>query len=63
RLVSVTKRFGKITAINNLDLEINDGEYLCVLGPTGSGKTTFLRLIAGVIKPDEGEIHIDGELV
>lgn len=63
RLVSVTKRFGKITAINNLDLEINDGEYLCVLGPTGSGKTTFLRLIAGVIKPDEGEIRIDGELV
>jgi len=63
RLVNVTKRFGNITAINNLNLEINDGEYLCVLGPTGSGKTTLLRLIAGIIKPDEGEIYIDGELV
>jgi ABC-type Fe3+/spermidine/putrescine transport system ATPase subunit len=63
RLVNVTKRFGKTSAINSLDLEIQDGEYLCVLGPTGSGKTTLLRLIAGLIQPDEGEIHIDGELV
>jgi ABC-type Fe3+/spermidine/putrescine transport system ATPase subunit len=63
RLVNTTKSFGRISAINNLDLEIDDGEYLCVLGPTGSGKTTFLRLIAGIIKPDEGEIYIDGELV
>lgn len=63
RLVNVTKRFGRILAINNLSLEINDGEYLCVLGPTGSGKTTFLRLISGLVTPDEGEIYIDGELV
>jgi len=63
RLVNVTKRFGKTSAINSLDLEIDDGEYLCVLGPTGSGKTTLLRLIAGIIQPDEGEIFIDGELV
>ena len=63
RLANVTKRFGKMTAINSLDLEIEDGEYLCILGPTGSGKTTLLRLIAGIIKPDEGEILIDSELV
>ena len=63
RLVNVAKRFGKTTAINNLSLEINDEEYLCVLGPTGSGKTTFLRLISGIVKPDEGEIYIDGKLV
>ncbi|MCW4020679.1 MAG: ABC transporter ATP-binding protein [Candidatus Bathyarchaeota archaeon] len=63
RLVNVTKRFGKIAAINDLDLEIKDGEYLCVLGPTGSGKTTFLRLIAGILKLDEGEIYIDGKRV
>jgi len=63
RLVNVTKRFNGITAIRNLDLEIGDGEYLCVLGPTGSGKTTLLRLITGVIKPDEGEIYFDGKLV
>jgi ABC-type Fe3+/spermidine/putrescine transport system ATPase subunit len=63
KLVNVTKRFGRISAINNLNLEVNDGEYLCVLGPTGSGKTTFLRLISGLVTPDEGEIYIDGELV
>ncbi|MEM3041648.1 MAG: ABC transporter ATP-binding protein [Nitrososphaerota archaeon] len=63
RLLNVTKRFGKITAVNNLSLEIKDGEYVCVLGPTGSGKSTLLRLIAGTIKPDEGEIYIDDRLV
>jgi ABC-type Fe3+/spermidine/putrescine transport system ATPase subunit len=63
RLVNVTKRFGRIRAINSLDLEINDGEYLCILGPTGSGKTTLLRLIAGIVNPDEGKIYIGDELV
>ncbi|RJS85631.1 ABC transporter ATP-binding protein [Candidatus Bathyarchaeota archaeon] len=63
KLVNVTKRFNGITAIDRLSLEIEDQEYVCVLGPTGSGKTTLLRLIAGVIKPDSGEIYIDGELV
>ena len=61
RLVDVTKRFGDITALDRVNLEIEDGEYVCILGPTGSGKTTLLRLIAGVIKPTEGEIYIDGE--
>ena len=63
RLVNVTKRFGKISAINNLNLEVSDGEYLCVLGPTGSGKTTLLKLIAGIINPDEGEIYIDNKII
>ncbi len=63
RLVNITKTFDGITAIQNLDLEIGEGEYLCVLGPTGSGKTTLLRLIAGIVKPDEGKIYIDGKLV
>lgn len=63
RLISVTKRFGKITATNHVDLEIRDSEYVCILGPTGSGKTTLLRLMAGLIRPDEGEIYIDNELV
>jgi len=63
RLLNVTKRFGKITAINNLSLEIKDGEYVCVLGPTGSGKTTLLRLIAGTLKSDEGAIYIGDRLV
>jgi ABC-type Fe3+/spermidine/putrescine transport system ATPase subunit len=63
RLVNVTKRFGEISAINNLNLEVNDGEYLCVLGPTGSGKTTLLKIIAGIINPDKGDIYIDDKLV
>ncbi len=63
RLVNVTKKFDGITAIDHINLEIKDQEYVCVLGPTGSGKTTLLRLIAGVIKPDEGEIYIDDQIV
>ena len=62
-LIDVTKRFGRITAIDRVTLEVKDGEYVCVLGPTGSGKTTLLRLIAGLIKPDEGEIRIGGKRV
>ena len=62
-LVNVTKRFGKITALNRINLSVEDGEYLCILGPTGAGKTTLLRLIAGLLEPDEGEIYIDGKKV
>jgi ABC-type Fe3+/spermidine/putrescine transport system ATPase subunit len=61
-LVNVSKRFRNISAINNLDLEVKDGEYLCVLGPTGSGKTTLLKIIAGLVKPDKGEIYINNKL-
>lgn len=63
RLLDVFKRFGKVSAISGVNLEIRNGEYMCVLGPTGSGKTTLLRLIAGLIEPDEGEILIDGKRV
>jgi len=63
RLVNVTKRFGEITALDHVNLSIEDGEYVCVLGPTGAGKTTLLRIIAGLLEPDEGEVHIEGRLV
>jgi ABC-type Fe3+/spermidine/putrescine transport system ATPase subunit len=63
KLVNVTKRFGEITALDRLDLSIYDGEYLCILGQTGAGKTTLLRIIAGLLKLDEGEIYIEGKLV
>lgn len=63
KLVDVTKKFGKITAVDHLNLSIEDGEYICVLGPTGAGKTTLLRLIAGLLEPDGGEIYIEGKLV
>jgi len=62
-LRNVTKRFGKIVAVNNVSLHIHDKEYFALLGPSGCGKTTLLRLIAGLLEPDEGEIYIDGKLV
>jgi ABC-type Fe3+/spermidine/putrescine transport system ATPase subunit len=61
--VNVSKRFGKVLALDRLSFEIENGEYLCILGPTGSGKTTLLRLIAGLLSADEGTICFDGKLV
>jgi len=63
KLVSLTKTFGSITAVDNMNLEIRDKEFFILLGPTGAGKTTTLRLIAGLEKQDEGEVHIDNVLV
>jgi len=60
----VTKRFGTtVTAIRDLTLKVDDGELLVLLGPSGCGKTTALRLLAGLEKPDAGDIRIDGASV
>lgn len=56
RLVGLRKSYGGIKAADGLDLEVKDGEYLCVLGPTGAGKTTLLRMICGLLRPDEGRV-------
>ncbi len=58
RLANVTKKFGSHAALDNLSLEIADGEFFVLLGPTGAGKTTTLRLIAGLERPDAGTIEI-----
>lgn len=63
RLINVVKRFGKVIAVDHVNLDIRDGEFFALLGPSGSGKTTTLRLIAGLEVPDEGEIYIDDKLV
>jgi multiple sugar transport system ATP-binding protein len=63
KLENLTKRFGNVIAVNKVNLEIKDGEFICLLGPSGCGKTTTLRMIAGVEKPDEGNIYIDDILV
>jgi ABC-type Fe3+/spermidine/putrescine transport system ATPase subunit len=55
------KRFKDVVAINRIELEVNQGEMLTLLGPSGCGKTTTLRCIAGLEKPDEGDIVIDGK--
>jgi multiple sugar transport system ATP-binding protein len=60
RLSGVGKRFGDTHAVDGLDLRIDDGEFVVLLGPTGAGKTTTLRLVAGLEKPDTGTIHIGG---
>ncbi len=59
-LRGITKRFGDFTALAPLDLTIAQGECVALLGPAGSGKTTTLRLIAGLDQPTDGTIHIDG---
>ncbi len=56
----VTKRFGSLTAVNSVDLQVRKGEFLSLLGPSGCGKTTSLRLIAGFEQPDEGDVLIGG---
>jgi multiple sugar transport system ATP-binding protein len=60
RLEGVTKTFGTITAMSDISLTIGDGELVVLLGPTGAGKTTTLRLIAGLEKPDAGRVTIGG---
>ncbi len=62
-LKSIDKKFGPIHAVNSLTANINDGEVFGVIGTNGAGKSTLLRMIAGVLKPDNGEILIDGEPV
>ena len=59
-LVGVTKRFGETTAVSELSLTVADGEFVVLLGPTGAGKTTTLRLIAGLEQPDSGRVEIAG---
>lgn len=56
----VSKRFGEIEAVRDFSLDIGAGEFVVLLGPTGAGKTTTLRLIAGLEQPDRGAISIDG---
>lgn len=63
KLISLKKTFGNITAVNEINLDIKDKEFFVLLGPTGAGKTTTLRLVAGLEKPDKGEIYLENVLV
>src|SRR5438034_515409 len=62
-LANVHKAYGRVVALNDLSLDIAEGEFLTILGPSGSGKTTTLMLIAGFERPTRGEIFIRGESV
>jgi multiple sugar transport system ATP-binding protein len=59
-LEGVSKRYGRVVAVESLDLDIADGETMMLVGPSGCGKTTVLRLIAGLESPDTGTIRFDG---
>jgi len=63
RIAGLTKRFRDVVAVDRLTLEIPSGELLAVVGPTGCGKTTLLKMIAGLVEPTEGSILFDGEPV
>ena len=60
-LEGVTKRFGELVAVDDLDLELAGGEFFTLLGPSGCGKTTTLRMVAGFEQPDAGKVLIDDE--
>ena len=62
-LKNVTKRFGEVAAVNNVSFSVNEGELMALLGPSGGGKTTVLRMIAGLEMPTEGDIFIRGNRV
>jgi len=61
KIENVSKQFGEINAVSNLSFTVKDGEFVVLLGPTGAGKTTTLRLIAGLEQADEGKIFIGNE--
>ena len=63
KIKNVSKSFGTIRAVDQIDLSIQNGLVFGMLGTNGAGKSTLLRMMAGVLKPDSGEIYIDGEAV
>jgi phospholipid/cholesterol/gamma-HCH transport system ATP-binding protein len=62
QLRGVSKAFGKSVILDQMDLDIYPGEGLGIIGPSGTGKSTILRIIAGLLAPDEGEVYLRGEL-
>ncbi|MGC6508704.1 MAG: ATP-binding cassette domain-containing protein [Myxococcota bacterium] len=58
---NLTKRFGSVLAVNDLSFSVNAGEILAVMGPNGAGKSTLFSMIAGYLKPDQGEIWFGGQ--
>jgi ABC-2 type transport system ATP-binding protein len=60
RLTALTKRYGKFTAVDGIDLEVPRGELFGLLGPNGAGKTTSIRMIVGILRPTSGTVTVDG---
>lgn len=60
RINSLTKYFGKVQALDNLNLDVKKGELLGIIGPNGAGKTTTIRIVCGILKPDYGTVFVGG---
>ena len=59
-LIKLVKRYEDVVSVRGIDFSAGASEFVCLLGPSGCGKTTTLRMIAGLVNPDEGEIRVDG---
>src|SRR3989475_5995714 len=62
-LDKLTKRYAGVVSVDAIELTVRHGEFVCLLGPSGCGKTTTLRMIAGLLEPDDGEIRVDGKIL
>ena len=60
-LRGLTRRFGGLTAVDGIDLDLGQGELVSIIGPNGAGKTTLFNLVTGLDRPDEGEVRLDGK--
>ena len=63
KVKNLTKRFGDLLVLDDISFDVKKGQFLCVVGPTGCGKTTFLNCITRLYEPTSGEILVDGEPV
>jgi putative ABC transport system ATP-binding protein len=67
KIINVTKRYGsgstEVTAVRGVSLEVYPGEIILIMGPSGSGKTTLLAMLGALLKPSEGEIHLNGQTI
>jgi len=63
RIEELSKRYGKVTALDRVNLDVRSGEFLVVMGPSGCGKTTLLLILLGVLNPDAGHIFLDGKVI
>ena len=61
KVTNLTKKFGDLLVLNDVSFDVYDGEFLCIVGPTGCGKTTFLNSLTHLYEPTSGEILLDGE--
>jgi branched-chain amino acid transport system ATP-binding protein len=62
-LRGLTRRFGGLTAVDGIDLELGQGELVSIIGPNGAGKTTLFNLVTGLDRPDAGEVRLDGKAI